>query len=246
MKRIGLSLLATALLVGVGLSQSSSQPQAPASAPQDASAAPQHPAMSFTSGTVLRVQLDKTIDAKKAQVGDQVLGHTTDDLHSDPPGLTNKGCKIIGHIVAVTPHQGDTASTMTVVFDKMILKDGYEMKLPATIQAVGFPDTYVDVNNDQTITKMGGNVGDTHAQSGNSNPMANIGSGGGDPRGYGGQRMPSSMPSNSDAKLPMNAQGAVGMAGVTLGAGTGQGTTLTSQKKNVKIESGMQMILRVD
>ena len=195
----------------------------------------QTPPMSFTPGTVIRAELDKTVDAKKARVGDQVLARTTDDLKSSPPNLTPKGSRIIGHVVEVTPHQGSSASTLGIAFDKLVLKDGSEMALPAKIQAIGFPDTTVPVNDDQTINKMGGNA--------SIQPVAPIGPGG-QPSGSGGERIPSGMPTNSDAKLPFTAQGAVGMSGVELGTGNGQESLLTSKKHNVKIESGMQMILR--
>jgi hypothetical protein len=206
---------------------------------QDASQAPpsQHPPMSFTAGTVIRAELDKTIDAKKAKVGDPVSAKTTDDLKTNPPNLATKGCRIIGHVAEATPHQGSSASTLGIVFDKLVLKDGFEMALPATIQAIGFPDLTVPVNDDQTINKMGGNVGTTQS-------ATTIGAGGGQPSGYGGQRLPSAMPTNSDAKLPFSAQGAVGMSGVELGTGSTQESLLTSKKHNVKIETGMQMILR--
>jgi len=210
-----------------------------ASLAQDVSQAPpssQHAPMSFTAGTVIRAELDKTIDAKKAKVGDPVSALTTDDLKTNPPNLATKGCRIIGHVAEVTLHQGSAASTLGIVFDKLVLKDGSEMALPATIQAIGFPDSTVPINDDQTINKMGGNVG--------TQPAGPIGSGGGQPSGYGGQRMPSGMPANNDAKLPFNAQGAVGMSGVELGTGSAQESLLTSNKHNVKIETGMQMILR--
>ncbi len=208
-----------------------------ASFPQDANQAvpSQRPPISFTPGTVIRAELDKTIDAKKAKVGDQVSAKTTDDLKSSPPNLTPKGSRIIGHVAEVTPHQGSSPSTLGIVFDKLVLKDGSEMSLPAKIQAIGFPDTTVPANDDQTINKMGANAG--------AQPVGPIGSGAGQPRSA-SERIPSDIPTNSDAKLPFTAQGAVGMSGVELGTGNGQESLLTSKKHNVKIESGMQMILR--
>jgi hypothetical protein len=193
--------------------------------------------MSFTSGTVIRAELDKTIDAKKAKVGDPVSAKTTDDLKSTPPNLATKGCRIVGHVAEVAAHQGSSPSTLGIVFDKLVLKDGSEMPLPAKIQAIGFPDSTVPINDDQTVNKMGGNVGTTQS-------ATTIGAGGGQPSGYGGQRLPSAMPTNSDAKLPFNAQGAIGMSAVELGTGNAQESLLTSKKHNVKIENGMQMILR--
>jgi hypothetical protein len=230
LKRVVCSLLAAICLNAISFAQAASQPQS--GEPSN-----QHPPMLFSSGTVIRAQLDKTIDAKKAKVGDPVSATTIDDLKSTPAGLATKGCKILGHIAEVAPHQGDSVSTLGIVFDKLVLKDGSDMALPAKIQAIGFPDTTVSVNNDQTITKMGGNVG-------TSQPSSSIGSGGGQPSGYGGERMPSGMPTNSDAKLPFTAQGALGMSGVELSTGTAQDSLLSAKKHNVKIESGMQMILR--
>ena len=228
-KKVVRALLAAACLTAVSAAQAANQAENTPPA--------QHPPMLFSSGTMIRAELDKTIDAKKAKVGDPVSAKTTDDLKSTPPGLATKGCKILGHVAEVTPHQGDSVSTLGIVFDKLVLKDGSEMALPAKIQAIGFPDSTVSVNNDQTISKMGGNVGTTQ-------PASSIGSGGGQPSGYGGERMPSGMPTNSDAKLPFTAQGAVGMSGVELSSGTAQDSLLSSKKHNVKIESGMQMILR--
>src|ERR1700758_653154 len=117
------SLLATTLLTLVCSAQGSAAQQDQASVPPSA-AQPAPIAMQFTPGTLIRAQLVTTIDTKKAQVGDQVLAKTIDDLKSTPPNLALKGCQIIGHIVEVTPHEGDAASTLRIVFDKMVLKNG--------------------------------------------------------------------------------------------------------------------------
>jgi hypothetical protein len=96
------------------------------------------------------------------------------------------------------------------------------MALPAAIQAVGFADS------------QGG--------------PAPVPASGGSPGSYVGQKMstPGSPSGNADAKLPFNAQGAVGMSGVSLNTGTAQDSILTSEKHNIKLESGMQMILRTN
>ncbi|HKN69962.1 MAG TPA: hypothetical protein VJX30_02960 [Terriglobales bacterium] len=239
------SLVVGAWLTGISVAQTPAQPQAPAQ-PQTPATGPTSAAtppmtMNFTPGTLIRVALEKPIDAKKAQVGDQVLAKTTDDLNSVPPGLATKGCKIVGHIVEVTPHQGDTASTIRIVFDKMILKNNSDMALPATIKAVGYADQFDPATNSETITAMGGGPA-------GSQPIVKIGSGGGDPGLYQGDRMPAGTPNgrpgSTSATLPFNAQGTVGMPGVTLSAGSAQDSILTSKKHNVKLDSGMQMILK--
>jgi hypothetical protein len=257
-------LMAAALLTGISTAQNAAQPggQAPATAPPSPQATPASPAqaqapagaptapvvMQFTPGTLIRVKLDKTVDVKKAQVGDQVVAKTIDDLKSVPPGLATKGCDIIGHVVEVKQHQGDSVSKLEIMFDKMVLKNGTSMALPAFIQAVGFADQFNPATNIEAINRMGGTAGGqgqsepgaiTATPSGSA--PAPIGAGGGNPNMYGGGRMPTGGGSNPDAKLPFNAVGPVGMAGVDLEQGT---SLLTSKKKNVKLEGGMQMILK--
>jgi hypothetical protein len=260
-------LLAAALLTGISTAQNAAMPagQAPATGPATASpqATPASPAqaqapagtptvpvvMQFTPGTLIRVKLDKTVDAKKAQVGEQVVAKTLDDLKSVPPGLATKGCDVIGHVVEVKEHQGDSVSKLDIVFDKMVLKNGTSMPLPAFIKAVGFADQFNPATNIEAINRMGGTPGGQGTSepgsvtAGGSAP-SQIGAGGGNPSMYGGGRMPTSGASNPDAKLPYNAVGPVGMSGVELSQGTAQDSILTSKKKNVKLEGGMQMILK--
>jgi len=181
--------------------------------------------MQFSPGTVIRVHLEKTIDAKKAHAGDEVIGKTMDDLKSVPPGLATRGCQIVGHVVEATPHEGGSPSTLRIAFDKMILKNGSSMTLPAFIQAVGYADQYDSSQALERTNQPGG--------------------GEGHPGGYMGGQMPStSSTSNPDAKLPLNATGTIGIPDVELKQGTAQDSILTSKKKNVKLESGMQMILK--
>ncbi len=241
MKKMLYFVVAGAWLTGISFSQSAAPAQSPETAP--ASVAPKLPAieMHFTAGTLIRAELEKPVDAKKAKVGDQVLAKTTDDLNSSPPGLATKGCKIIGHVVEVVPHQGDSASTLKVAFDRMILKNGSEMALPANIQAVGYADQFDPATHSEQINQMGGGPGVRLG----SPPGGVIGAGSGQPSQYGGQRMPTGGGSNPDAKLPFNAKGTVGMSGVELSEAA-QESVLTSKKHNVKLENGMQMILRVD
>jgi hypothetical protein len=246
--RVGLGLLPVlvgGLLISSWAAQTS--PSAPAAAAsRTQAAAPTAPVvMQFTPGTLIRVRLDKNVDAKKAQVGEQVVAKTMDDLNSVPPGLATKGCEITGHVVEVTQHQGDTPSTMRIVFDKMVLKNGTSMALPASIKAVGFADQFNPSTDQDMSTQMGG----ARQSQGVGGPSVSGNSGGGNPNLYGGGRMPmgdNTSPLQRDAKLPYNARGAIGMSGVELSQGTAQDSILTSKKKNVKLEGGMQMILKTD
>jgi len=235
------SLLTPVLLIGMVWAQAQNPaPPAPA-----AGAAQQAPiAMSFTPGTLIRAQLEKSIDAKKAQVGDQVLAKTLDDLQSVPPGLALKGCQIVGHVVVVSAHQGDAPSVLKIAFDKMILKNGSDMPLPANIKAVGYADQFDPATNTDLDSHMAGGLGGTGSGEMRPAPSAGgVGSGGGNPSLYAGGRMPTAGGggSNPDAKLPLNAKGAIGMSGVSL-----DDSGLSSKKHNVKLEGGMQMILKTN
>jgi len=140
----------------------------------------------------------------------------------------------------------------------MILKNGSDMALPATIKAVGFADQFNPATNSDAVNAVGtgpssaGRVNQPGpvAQGGAVNaPGGSIGSGGGDPALYAGGRMPGGAtggtPGATNTMLPFNAQGAIGMSGVSLEAGT-QDSILIAKKKNVKLDSGMQMILKTD
>jgi len=48
-----------------------------------------------------------------------------------------------------------------------------------------------------------------------------------------------------NGRLTPNAKGVVGISGLSLSTGSAQDSLLTSQKHNVKLDSGTQMILRV-
>jgi hypothetical protein len=230
-----------ASLMGFALGQTSQQPENASPATQ-ASGTARHIAMHFTPGTQIRAQLDKPIDAKKAKVGDEVSAKTTNDLNSTPPNLATKGCKIIGHLVEASAHQGDTPAVLGIAFDKMILKDGSEMSLAANIQAIGFAEEFNPATDTEMIGQMGAGPGIRTGPT----PGGTIGAGSGTPSNYGGERLPGGGSSNNnDAKLPFNAKGAIGMSGVTLAPGASQDSVLTGKKRNIKLENGMQMILRV-
>jgi len=237
-KKLLLLVLNTGLLSGILWAQS----QDPVQTVSAARATRQPPtAMSFTPGTLIRTQLEKSIDAKKAKVGDQVLAKTLDDLQAVPPGLVPRGCQIIGHVVEVRAHEGDSPSVLRIEFDKMILKNGSDMPLPATIKAVGYVDQFDPSTNTDLGDRMGASTGVTQLPS--SMPPSDS-AGGGNPNMYAGQRMPTASTSSPGAKLPFNAIGTIGMSGVQLSTGSVQDSVLISKKHNVKLDGGMQMLLK--
>jgi len=232
-----------ALAAQISLAQSA-QPQ-DSGAPQNAQPATE---ARFAPGTALRVELVKTIDAKKAKPGDPVVVKTLDELLAGTQVVAPRGAKILGHVVAATPHKGDTPSTLEIAFDKISLSPENEVPIKAVIQALAEPEMPTAADYASGNGPAGGNPG-------NSNPMgrsaggyppmnspagpapnpASVGNPGG-PQGGG--------PAAANKPLPLDAQGVIGMSGVTLSAGAQADSVLTSQKHNVKLESDTQMILR--
>ena len=236
-----MNLVLIAALAGVGLAQSPAKPVGGSDS--------QNAKVQFAPGTIIRVELVKSVDAKKAKVSDEVIGKTMDDFLGDNNEvLAPSGSKVLAHVAEVTAREGESASTLGIAFDKMVLKNGTEVPLKASIQAIGRPDS----NSGTTYEPMGRPGG-----SGTGSSMPSAGRG-----GYGGAapnpgaatpRSRDTTGSASDAgsaiaingQLTPNAQGVVGMSGVSLTTGAAQDSLLSSQKHNVKLDSGTQMILRV-
>src|ERR1700678_2395681 len=138
MKSLVKVALISALLTGASLAQV-----------PNAESPLQNTAVRFSPGTVIRAELAKSVDAKKAKVGDEVLAKTMDDFLSDKNEvLAPRGSQIVAHLVEVSPHQGNSPSTLGIAFDKIVLKNGTEVPLKASIQAIGGPPPYDARNND--------------------------------------------------------------------------------------------------
>jgi|SRR5579862_285772 len=235
-------LLSAVLLSGMALSQNSSSQQ---NAQVGQSAGTQE---RFTPGSELRAQLDKTIDAKKAKPGEIVEAKTLDEIKSGGEVIAPRGSKILGHLVAVSPHEKDMPSRLEIAFDKLDLGNGSQVPFPATVQALAKP---VNNMNNGADSNMGGNPPMGGGQSG---PMGGGRGGMQQPGGTGQPGMPSNTgsmgggggnpQSAQSGGISPNAQGVEGISGVSLSAGPAHDTILTSEKHNVKLESGTQMVLR--
>jgi hypothetical protein len=235
-------VLTIAFILATQLSVAQQQPasQAPAS---NSSQQPR-----FASGTILRVELVKSVDAKKAKPGDPVVAKTREDISAGGKVVAPRGAAITGHVVSATPHHGDTPSTLEIAFDQMAI-GGTEVPMKAVIQALtkpaqaAMPADYgssAPAGQSQTGPPMGSpNGGRLGGGTPTSAPTPNNG-GVGDANG-----MPVGNSAPPSAPLPSNAQGAIGMSDLSLSTGQQGTTVLTSQKHNVKLEDGTQMIIRV-
>jgi hypothetical protein len=232
--------------------QSESQPQA---APQPAAATPATAATPrIAPGSVIPVQLTKTIDAKKAKAGDEVVAKVTMDLKTNSGEVVvPKDTKVTGHVTEAQARSKDQKeSQVGIAFDHAALKNG-DVSMPMSIQAVIAPPT-------NSENSAGG--GEGAPAGGGSTATSPAGAGRTGAMGGAGQAQPSTPAPNAvpttgtdtqqqaGARPPINGntQGVVGISNLKLEAGqnTAQGSVLTSDKNNVKVESGTMLLLKVN
>jgi len=275
MKHILMTLALTlGLTCGIALGQTTSpsatdpgapqaQPPAPNKAPQANQApVPNPPAGTpgpnagtprVAPGSVIPVQLTKTIDAKKAKTGDEVVAKVTMDMKTQSGEvLIPKDTKVIGHVTEAQPRNKEQKeSELAIAFDRAEMKSGGDMQLPMSIQAI--------VGQQRNNPAGGQDQAPAAAPStgGGASPAA------GAPRGsMGGSAPPASTPTaepgsepapsqpKNGGLPPINAQtqGVIGISNLTLAQAQNgvQGSLVTSDKNNVKFESGTMLLLKVN
>jgi hypothetical protein len=91
----------------------------------------------LASGTAFRATLQKPVDARKCKPGDQVIAKSTENVKSDGKVVIPKGSKIIGHVTEVKARgKGESQSEVGIAFDRAILKNGQQVPMAASIQAI--------------------------------------------------------------------------------------------------------------
>jgi hypothetical protein len=252
------SAIMTALLCGTAFAQDTTPPstnpgtgQTPVSAAPQTSQQPQSSASEaprIAPGSVIPVELTKTIDAKKAKTGDEVVAKVTQDMKS-PSGevLVPKDTKVVGHVTeAQARNKERKGSELGIAFDHALTKTG-DTKLPMSIQAIVAPASMSPAND-----ASGGGGEPTGPASGGATATSPMGGRNGATPAQ-PQQLPTSgtdaQPSSSP-RPPINAstQGVIGMPNLKLaanGENATQGSVVTSEKDNVKLESGTLLLLRV-
>jgi len=183
----------------------------------------------------LSAELTRGLDVRKAKPGDLVFAKSTQDLTVNDDVLIPKNTKLVGHIVEVqTRGRGAPESRLGIAFDKTIMRDGREVPLIATIQALTPPPT------------MASELGDSEFHVRNVQPSKAPASA----RLLG--PLKAVPPAASRTGLPLasavNTTDASDSKGLQLEAeASNQGTTsvIHSSSHNVRLESGTRLILRV-
>ncbi len=227
------------------------QAQSPAAAGPVANQASQ--TLKIAAGSVIPVELTKTVDAKKAKAGDEVLAKVSQDMKAtNGEILVPKDTRVVGHVTEAQARRKDQKeSEVGIAFDHAVTKSG-DMQMPMSIQAIIVPAPAPAQNNSDSA------AGNGSPSSGTSlNPAM---AGGGHSSMSGGTpppNQPGTVPnattgqSAGSARPPITAstQGVIGMSNVNLVANeqnAAQGSVVSSEKSNVKLESGTLMLLRVN
>ena len=251
MKRFLLTTFAAALLLGISTAQSVSQSQsttmASTGAPEDAQITA-GAANQIAAGTIIPAELAKALDAKKAKPNDEVAAKAAQDLLAHGQIVIPRGSKIIGHVTeAKARSKTEPQSTIGIVFDRLMLKDGRTMPLQVAVQAIRGPARSASTMDGagagaevpshpgrmpDGMDPMGGartypNSSDTHPNipgpTADSDKRANTAIGG----------------------LSASTHGVVGLSGLSL-TSSAQGSVFSSTSQNVHLDSGTQMLLLVN
>jgi hypothetical protein len=220
----------------------------------------------------IHATLEKPIDARKNKPGDQVVAKTTQTTTSNDGVAIPKGSKIIGHVTeAKAKQKGESQSAVGVVFDHAVLKNGQQVPLNASIQAISSSQNNAAASalNDEPMMAGGASssgMGAGRATTGAGGLAGGTGSVAGGAAGTVASTT-RSVDANTEATLNGTANGAAsvpngaasstlsstsygvsGINGLSLNnaaADSTEGSVISSTSHNVHLDSGTEMILQV-
>ena len=220
MARIGSVVLVVLFAVSLCLGQASAQ------------ASPQAATPNAIGHGAFPVKVTKTLDSSKLKEGDSVEVETAGTFKLPDGTLVPKGSKLTGHVTSAEARsKGAPNSQLTVVFEKLNVASGKQLSVRGAVQAVFPPAEEVDPGVPGSSSHQGG-------------------PGGGNP----GAPPPPEYKPTTDIKIGTNTEsthsqsaadpksvGVHGMDNLQLEDGV-----LTSKGKNVKLGSGVRMIVHID
>ena len=203
---------------------------------------------------MIPVELTKSIDAKKAKTGDEVVAKVTMDLKTNSGEIVvPKDTKVVGHVTeAQTRSKEQKDSQVGIIFDRAVMKNGGEMEMPMSIQAIIAPQGSNSGNanngNDQSTAAPSANASGASSNGGRAPGM------GGTPPPAPNASTSSDTPTDATATnahepITGKTEGVVGLRDLklaTTASAASQGSVVSSEKNNVKLESGTFMLLRVN
>jgi len=212
-------------VLGIGQSEPAAGPRSAAIALQAAS--PEAPAR-LETGSILYAELTKTVDAKKAKVGDPVSAMLVADVLAHGKIVLRHDSKLVGHVTEVQVHtKEEPESRLGVVFDKAITKAG-EVPFQSLLLAIR-PAEHPVVEIPNAPSPMS-NSAQQPMQTNPSTPAPRVN------RRIGGEN-------SNHRSMPLT--GPTDIDGLSLNSPAGGAQAIVSMKRTVKLESGVKIELRV-
>ena len=253
-----------------------SQGSATTGAGSSAAAKSNYANANMAGGTEVQATLTKPVDARRAKPGDSVTARTDRDAKAADGTTVPRGSTLVGHVTQAQPKgsAGATSgarseSTLGIVFDKAILKNGREVPLNLAIQAVStartaggaaMDDSGAGMSAAGTAAALGGGAGRGLVSGVSGSAMGTVGAAGGFGRGIGGRfgasggGMSSVVSRSAGAvgglsvagDLMAGSRGVFGLSGLNLAmasGGSAEGALITSSTRNVRLDGGTKMLL---
>lgn len=118
MRKLLLTIMLTALCAVTALAQT--QTSGAAEAASSASLSRNDRSLNIESGTRLAAELESTLDARKARVGDRVVLRTTEAIKENGRTVVKKGSRLIGRVTDVQQRaSGRAESSVSLLFDRL-------------------------------------------------------------------------------------------------------------------------------
>lgn len=203
-------------------------------------AAPDEQLVAIPTGTMIYAELSKPIDVKKVKPGDEIVARSTLPVLSQGKIAIPNDTKIVGHVTEAVTRSGDYGhSKLGILFDHVWLKNGTTAPIALTIQAVGrHPLTAHSADpskpaNSEVYPLQTHPYNSHPTYSTPSNPISRTPS---------ESELPSTEPT-----LDVGSHGIVGMPDLKLieSEDAWHGSVIVSTKKNVKLDSETELVLRV-
>jgi hypothetical protein len=217
----------------------------------------------LASGSSVNAVLTKPVDSGRNKPGDPVSAHTTQPAKTEGGTSIPKGSTLIGHVSdARAAADGQAGSSMGIVFDKAVTRDGREIPLRNVgIQAVAAAETSAQSTAGDSGAMMGASGGAASRGGGllgrtTGAVGGTVGSGVGTTRGVGSlaggatgalQAGPGAMGGlDAAGMLSGSSAGVFGLRGLSLSGGAADaatGSVMTSTGKSVHLDQGTRFLL---
>ena len=219
---------------------------------------------SLASGSSVNAVLTKPVDSGRSKPGDPVSARTTQTARTEGGTSIPKGSTLMGHVSdAHAAAEGQPGSSMGIVFDKVVTRDGHEIPLRNVgIQAVAAAEASAASSAGdagammgaagragmsrgggllgRTTGAVGGTVGSGLGATGGVRSLAGDASGAlqAGPGAMGGL--------DAAGMLTAGSSGVFGLHGLILSGGAADaatGSVMTSSAKNVHLDQGTRLLL---